>query len=434
MKNKLNKILPESEFGRNVLTLLTGSGIAQIIPVLSSLILARLYSPNDFGVLALYISIVTIFGSISALRYEVAIVLPKRDNDAKYLFLISIFFSVILFLLYSILLFCFYSEFSYLIKSKVQDVNWLPIIPIGIIVSVVYQIIAFWMNRKKGYKKMAMARVIQSSSSAISNITLGVLSFGSIGLIFGSILGQVMSSFFLFLPVKKDINFNYFKKNKKKIVFVANKYKQFPFFSTPSTLFNSISNVGLPILITIFYGAKIAGLYFFGYRIIRLPFDFMFSSFSQVYREHAVGLYNKEKQDLLDFTRRTQKKIVFFMLPSLIVLSIVAPFLFQFFFGEQWRNAGEYVAYFSIFIFFNGIYSPVSSIGDVLMKQKAILVFNVIVSIVQVLVLYFMSSNFSFKTTILVISIICGLLYLALDYYMKSKLKQEIQDENKRVN
>ena len=78
----LKHLKPKSEFGRNVLTLMTGTTIAQAIPIAISPILTRIYTPEDFGVFALYISISTIFAVIVTGRYELAIMLPKKNKDA----------------------------------------------------------------------------------------------------------------------------------------------------------------------------------------------------------------------------------------------------------------------------------------------------------------------------------------------------------------
>ncbi|MCK5335612.1 MAG: translocase, partial [Gammaproteobacteria bacterium] len=78
----IKKNLPKEESSRNVLTLMTGTSIAQAIPIAISPLLTRIYTPNDFGVYALFISIATIFGSIANARYEMAIMLPHKDEDA----------------------------------------------------------------------------------------------------------------------------------------------------------------------------------------------------------------------------------------------------------------------------------------------------------------------------------------------------------------
>lgn len=61
----ITKLKPKSEFSKNVLTLITGTTIAQAIPIAISPILTRIYTPEDFGVFALFVSLV---GFISVIK------------------------------------------------------------------------------------------------------------------------------------------------------------------------------------------------------------------------------------------------------------------------------------------------------------------------------------------------------------------------------
>ena len=61
---------------------MTGTSLAQAIPIIISPILTRIYTPEDFGLLALFLSITNIIGSVANGRYELAIMLPKEDEDA----------------------------------------------------------------------------------------------------------------------------------------------------------------------------------------------------------------------------------------------------------------------------------------------------------------------------------------------------------------
>ncbi|ENM3968826.1 oligosaccharide flippase family protein, partial [Vibrio cholerae] len=78
----IKNLMPKSKYARNILTLITGTTIAQAIPILIAPILTRIYTPEDFGVLALFVAITSIFGAISNGRYELAIMLPIEDDDA----------------------------------------------------------------------------------------------------------------------------------------------------------------------------------------------------------------------------------------------------------------------------------------------------------------------------------------------------------------
>jgi len=110
---KNSKLFPHSEFSRNVLTLMTGTTIAQAIPIAISPILTRIYTPEDFGVFALSI-------------------------------IISFFISLITL----IIVFVFNIQITNLLGNK-EISNWLYFIPITVLLTGVYQSFNYWSNRKK---------------------------------------------------------------------------------------------------------------------------------------------------------------------------------------------------------------------------------------------------------------------------------------------
>ena len=78
------------KFAKNVLTLLTGSTIAQAIPIAVSPILTRLYTPEDFGILALFLAIVSFIAIVFTGQYESAIILPEKYEDVINIFFLSL--------------------------------------------------------------------------------------------------------------------------------------------------------------------------------------------------------------------------------------------------------------------------------------------------------------------------------------------------------
>ena len=76
------RLLKRSGFSKSLITLLTGTTLAQGITLLISPILSRLFTPHDFGVFGTFLSIVSAIALIASLRYEIAIVLPKKEDVA----------------------------------------------------------------------------------------------------------------------------------------------------------------------------------------------------------------------------------------------------------------------------------------------------------------------------------------------------------------
>ena len=142
---------PLSEFNRNVLTLMTGTTIAQAIPIAISPILTRIYTPEDFGVLALFVAITSIFGSIANGRYELAIMLPKKDENAINIFALGLIITFSMSFILLVLVVLFNEQITELLKNDEISV-WLYFVPIAVLFIGLYNMLAYYNNRKKYYK------------------------------------------------------------------------------------------------------------------------------------------------------------------------------------------------------------------------------------------------------------------------------------------
>ena len=71
-----------SDFIKSIVTLVTGTMIAQVVTYLLSPVLTRVYTPEDMSYLSLYSRIVAFFAVVATARFELAFPLPKRDEHA----------------------------------------------------------------------------------------------------------------------------------------------------------------------------------------------------------------------------------------------------------------------------------------------------------------------------------------------------------------
>ena len=238
----------KSEFVRNVLTLMTGTAIAQAIPVLISPILTRLYTPEDFAVLALFMSVVVIIGAISTARYELAIMLPKHKRDAVNILALSLIINIIVSLISLIIILIFKNQIILLLGSEELRI-WLYFAPVTIFFIGVYQAFNYWSTRNKTFTKNAISRVAQSSTVAATNLSVGFVKAGPVGLISGAILGQIIGA--LVLSWETLVNFNKFRKqlSVKLIKTNAKKYSNFLKINTPHAFVDSLQDNGIVYII-----------------------------------------------------------------------------------------------------------------------------------------------------------------------------------------
>ena len=408
-----------TDFYTNVFKLLTSISIAQLIPIIITPILTQYFTPEDFGVYGLYVSICSIFGIVASGKYDVAIMLPQKKEDSINIlflsFLITFLFSTFCFSILNI----FDDVFFKLTNSKFLKEYYF-IIPISIFLISMNQSLIVWFNRNKKYNTIANQNLLKSGSNSGSSLILGIQSI-HVGLIISHLISLIIISFWNIVHFIQECN--KYNINQKLIRRNFLKYIDFLKFSTVSNLFNSFSNIGMTALIVIFFGPKIAGLYFLAEKLIAIPISFITSSVSQVYFQQASKLFHSNKKELIKLTNQIQKNVFFVLFPFLLICSVFGENIFSLF-GDEWTEAGVIVKYFAVFILFKNIYSPISHIGDILNKQKVLLVFNVSLFIFQLSAFSFLKEYSDIKAALLTASLFGAIHYMILNTYMKQELKK----------
>lgn len=388
-----------TEFSRNVLALMTGTTIAQAIPLAISPILTRIYTPEDFGVLALFISISSILGVIANGQYEQAIVLPKLDKDAinlTYLgFLISLGLSTLLLL---IIIF-FNNQIASLLENK-KIAIWLYFIPLAVLLTGIYNALNYFNVRKKKFKNVSISSISKSLGLSISQILLGLLFLGPLGLILGQVVALLSGNLILWRELKNTKRNNYLIITKEEIFKKAFEYRKFPIYSVPAVLLNSTSLNIISLLITSFFGLASLGYYSLSQRIIGAPSRIIGSSFSQVYFQRACVEYNQYGKTDRIFLK-TFKKLVLISVPIFLIIYLTIEPLVSFVFGIEWKIAGTYAKIIIPLAAIRFVSSTMSSTVVVHQKQQYSVFMNGILLLTTALI-FILAENYiwSFISTL----------------------------------
>lgn len=386
----INKLKPKSEFSRNVLTLMTGTTIAQAIPIAISPILTRIYTPEDFGIFALFLAIASIFGSIVNGRYELAIMLPKKNENAINVVALGLVIAVFISFILLILVIFFKNYFIIILRNKEIGI-WLYFIPVTVFFIGLFNILSYWNNRKKYYKDIANATIIKSIILSIIQLFIGILKPGVAGLISGQIISNMFANMKLIKNIFKDKALLY-KINKTKIIALAKKYRDFPKFSMPAILANSLSQNLTNILISSFYNVTTLGFYSLVQRVLGVPSALVGSAIGQVFFQQAT----QEKQETgkaIKTFNSTLKKLTIIGLLLFGILFFTVEHLFVFVFGEKWRIAGVYAHILLPLFFIRFLSSTVSAILIVFEKQKKELLINFLLIFTSIM-LIIVANNF----------------------------------------
>lgn len=411
----IKKLLNRSEFAKNVITLVTGTGIAQAVSLLASPLLSRLYTPEDFSVYALFASTSAILSVVAAGRYELAVPLPKDDNDARSILRLAVMIcmGVASITLVGVLGYHFLSG-EY--RSEHYSL-WFFLLPLSVFASGIYNAFNYWSTRIKTFYLNASGRITLSTCLSVVSIVLGYLAAGSSGLIIGLVAGQVASMIVLAWPMLRNVR-SFFKETSRESVSRNGKtYSSFYRVNSPHALLDSIQDNGVVYLMSYYFIEAVTGWYSFAFRILKAPVGLIGAAFYQVFYQKLSQL-NNEGQDMRPYILNMYRRLALIGLPGFTVLFIFTPQIFSWIFGPEWIGAGNIARILIPWLALNFIVSPVSCITLVCNRQRAAFGFTVADIIVRFSALIVGGLLDDYELAFIIISVFCSLLMIfALWWY-----------------
>ncbi|MBD2292141.1 oligosaccharide flippase family protein [Anabaena sphaerica FACHB-251] len=372
----IRRLLPKSEFTRNVLTLMTGTTIAQAIPIAITPILTRIYTPEDYGVFAMYTAIISIISVIATGRYELAIILPRKESDGANIVVLSVVIAAGVSLLMLLVVWLFNTPITQMLGNT--DIStWLYLTPISVFLTGIYQSLNYWNTRKNKYKRLAANRVLQSGSTAVSNLVAGLIGMGFGGLVFSGFIGQAISTGILAnIFIKEDKNILLKVKLSKEIA-LAKKYKNFPLINSLHAFLDSFKNGISLLFISKIYGVLNLGYFSLMEKVLFTPMRILGTSFTQVYYSEAAEYY-RHKKCYANQTKKLMIKLFLIGLIPFLIINIFSDQIFHIAFGEKWAEAGKIAHAYSVYVLFHFVASPISVIPLICNREAEAFIWNFI--------------------------------------------------------
>jgi O-antigen/teichoic acid export membrane protein len=366
----------DTSFAGDLMRLFSGTGVASVVSLLATPVLTRLFSPEAFGISAFFTAIVVILSSLSCLRYEVTIVLPKDSEEASNLLGLSFIICILLAL--------FLTLVAYFFTPLIADWADMPalglllyFLPLAVFLNGIYSSLSFWNTRTKHFSRLSISSVFEKVSSVTSKIMAGSLGYISGGvLIICDIMSKIVSTLILAVQFwQTDGRFFIYHFSLPSMWSVFKQYKKFPFFGIWSTLL-AAGAWQLPVLLLgFFFSPLVAGLYVLGFHILQMPMYLFGSAIGKVFMQRAAEAYHDN--ELSPLVKTIFEKLVQVSLFPMLLLTIMADDLYTIAFGARWEEAGVYTQILSIWAFFWFLSGPFTSLFSILDKQEVQLKWNI---------------------------------------------------------
>ena len=391
------KRLFKTTYAKNVLTLIKGTTISQLIPIAITPILSRLFTPADFGVFALYSSILYVLSVFVSGRYEFAILLPKKNSDGMNLVALCGLIAICVSFFFLIIALLFKSNILLLLNSELLS-SWIYIIPFSLFGMGMLQSFNYYVNRRKRYNVISYSRIYRSISTSTISLVGGLLSFAPGGLILGDLVGQIFAAFYLMRNILKEDADIVQEVSKEQMKVVGTRYINFPKFQILSGFLEKCAGQAPVFLLTAFFNPAIVGFFSLSQSVIISPSALISGAMGDVFRQQASEEYVSVGNSTHVFKKTFKRLFLISTIPFFIGYFIIEE-LFAFVLGEEWRVAGQYAKIMMPMFYLQFIVSPLSVMFVVAEKQKYDLLMQVFLFAGCVSAFYFNQNSESLAIT-----------------------------------
>jgi O-antigen/teichoic acid export membrane protein len=375
----IRRVLPKNRFVRSVSVLAGGTVGGQALMVLAAPLLTRLYTPGDFGLLAVFVGLLSLISVVACMRYEIVIPLPAGDRDGAALFVLSLCSIAAVAVLGVLPLALWSSQIATLFGSP-RLAGYLYLALAGAVLAGACNALYFWAIRGKAFSAIANGKLAQPAVTAA--LQLAGAGMGTLGLLIGQVAGYVAGAGLLALRIPRRQWTAIASVRGSDMARVGRRYKRAPLVSAWGALFNTAGWQLPPLLFAVLFDAITAGMYSLANRVLALPVQLIGQATASVFYSGAPAA--TRDGSLKALVAGIHGRLAHIGMAPLVVLMIAGPEIFSLLFGRDWRQAGVFAQWLAPWLYLVLITSPLSPLFEVLERQGAGLVFQAFELLVRV--------------------------------------------------
>lgn len=343
----VRQFLVQEGFFRRVTVLAGGTAIGQAIVVISAPLLTRLYLPSDFGVLTVYVSLLSFLLGIASWRYHMAIPMAETDQGAASLVVLCFALLLGMAAVLAIIVVILGPRIVLWAQApKLKPFLWL--LPLSFLGAGAFQILTAWSVRTDAFGLLARSKLNQSVGQVVTQIAFSLITRGPMGLLVGDAFGRMGGSISLSRSMWRHLHEHFRAVNIQSVMEIGSRYRRFPLISSGAS-FLSTSGEQMPtLLLASFYGPTVVGWFGLVQRMLSVSFLLIASAVGTVYLSESAKLSHDNPERLLQLYWKTASRSL--LLASIIAAAVIliTPFLFGPIFGPQWVGATRFAQLLAI--------------------------------------------------------------------------------------
>ena len=366
---------------RNFTKLLSANVVAQIIGLVVYPILTRMYAPEDFGLLNLFLSIGGVLAILSTAEYYYAIVLPKEEKDAEQVLGVGVLWLVATTVLVGLSV-AFSKPISLLFKSpNLASYYWL--MPLYVFAMGAWNLLNYWYIRHKDYNPISRYQVSQNVLSAGGKLAMGWGGVLQGGMIYSVVVAPLISLLSSWVVARKTLLPAWRRISWRGVREQGQVYRNFPCFVLPRSFVNMLAGQMPVLLLTPFFGGEAVGFLSLAILLGYTPIGTITRAIYQVMYQHTMEQVHEQKP-IGQIFRKFILSASAIIIPVFVGLWFVLPQLTAWLLGAEWHVSGEYIRWMLPWLYVSLLSCSINYLFDVFMKQKWGLFFEVMLAVMRV--------------------------------------------------
>ncbi|MEU2634475.1 lipopolysaccharide biosynthesis protein [Micromonospora fulviviridis] len=345
------------------------TALAQGIAMLTSVFLARLYPPREFGEFSIALSLALIVATAATLRLEMAVPLAEDEREAVVLTATAVIASVLVAVAMLAVL---------VIHLMVTGHRWSAfgagagvwLVPAMVATLGTSAAARMLQSRRERFAAVSGATVLSAAVQGVGQLVAAPLGAGATGLTGGYVAGRAWYSVALLrrsgvLGVRSASEW----------WSATVKWRRFALLTSPPALLNMISVGAIAPVVAVCYGVTLSGLFAFATRLLTLPAALIGQAVGSVFFPKIAAL-ERDGGDVRLAVERVTTGLVFLSVPTFGFVLLLGPELYVLAFGAEWRNAGSISALLAPWLAASFVSSPLSTLMTVKDRLRSLLLLS----------------------------------------------------------
>lgn len=327
---------------RSVFLLASGTGAGQLILFISSLAIARLFTPLELGAFATLSAVAAILTALASGRFELAIPVPADHTSGISLGRLTLTVSLLCSLSLAAITLSMDGGLAPQWLDPAVEHYWA--VPALTFSLAAYQVGNQLAVRAQRYRSLAIRSIAYPAVAGGLQVVAGLGNTDERGLIAGVAVGQLVAFLVTWIPSRRSLQRQESTSRPTDAHWrvLVRRYWTFPVLLSPAGALNVLCSQSPLLIIAALYGLSQAGQYGLAMKLLAVPVALMGQAVGYVYTGEISRIRREGHRSASVLYKNASIRLLVFALGMFAGLLIGAPTVIPFLLGARWQDAGTF--------------------------------------------------------------------------------------------